>query len=264
MTEKVQKDEFTQYLSEVKSWETNKVLDLQKSKTLAWRVATAAGVIAGAAVFAVAGLTPLKTEKVTVVTVDNATGIVNVAAPLKNGKDSYEEAINKYFVQQYVRFREGYSLELVEEFYNQVGIMSSEAQQLEYHEDVNPKNQHSPSQKWGVNAKVLITVKSTSFIKPNIALVRYVREVDRPGERPTQTHWAATVAFQYSNASMAESDRARNPLGFQVVEYRRDPDSSGGERPVAQRPAAPAAAAPSATVFPGQSPVVPPLQAPTN
>lgn len=38
-------------------------------------------------------------------------------------------------------------------------------------------------------------------------------------------HWTATITFKYSDAPIKEKDRAVNPLGFQVVAYRDDPDA---------------------------------------
>lgn len=265
MSQKIEKDEFDQYLKEAKSWETDKVAALEKSKTLAWRVASAAGMIAGGAVFAVAMLTPLKTTEPYVIYGNNETGIVSVVSTLRDSKTTYNEAIDKYFTQLYVRYREGYSENLFEEYYTMVGIMSGETESQRYFDWINPKTgTTSPAKMYGVSSKVRVTIKSTSFIKPGVALVRYVREVDRSGsERPLITHWAATITFKYSGAPMAESDRAKNPLGYQVVEYRNDPDATLPDRavtPNAQATAAPA----SATVFPGQSPVAAPQAAQAN
>ena len=107
------KDEFEQYQKEVLSWETSRVLELEKSRLTAWRVASGAGLAAILAIGAVAGLTPLKTIKPFVVRVDNATGIVDVVSELGNARTNYDEAINKYFVQWYVRYRQAYSAELM-------------------------------------------------------------------------------------------------------------------------------------------------------
>ncbi len=264
MNSKIEKQEFDQYLREARSWETDKVIALEKSKQLAWRVASAAGMIAGGAVFAVAMLTPLKTTEPYVIRADNVTGIVDVVSPLKDGKNTYNEAIDKYFTQLYVRYREGYSENLAEEYYSMVGIMSGETEQTRYYDWFNPKTSNfSPLKVYGSTGKVRVTIKSTSFIKPNVALVRYLREIERTGsDRTLTSHWAATITFKYSGAPMSESDRSKNPLGFQVVEYRTDPDAILPERPLTPRtqPAGPN----GATVFPGQSSVAVPQVSPAN
>lgn len=230
MNKKVEKKDFDNYLAEARTWETDKVQELTKSKTIAWRVASASGVVAFVSVLSVAMLTPLKSVEPYVIRVDNSTGIVDVVKAMDGSKTNYDEAVNKYFTQWYVRYREGYSKDLAEVYYSNVGIMSVGHEQQKYFAYFNPKNPLSPINLYGPYAKVKIRVKSTSFIKPDVALVRYTREVERGSDQPQITHWAATITFKYSGAPMLESDRGVNPLGFQVVEYRNDPDQQAPER----------------------------------
>ncbi|WP_010103742.1 virB8 family protein [Verminephrobacter aporrectodeae] len=258
MNKKVEKEDFDNYLKEARTWETDKVREIEKSKKLAWRVATAASVTAFVAVLAVAGLTPLKMVAPYVIRVDNSTGIVDVVEALTDGKTNYDEAINKYFTQWYVRYREGYSKDLAEDYYYNVGIMSSSLEQQKYYQVFNPKNPMSPLNVYGHYAKVKTRIKSTSFINPNVALVRYTKEIERGLDNPQVTHWAATITFKYTKAPMAEKDRAINPLGFQVTEYRNDPDAlTPDATPQTAAPTdVPATSAPGVTV----SPAVPALK----
>lgn len=213
------------YLKEARTWETDKVIESEKSKRLAWRVATLCLGVAIAAVAAVVLLTPLKTVEPFVVRVDNSTGIVDVVKTLKGGSTTYDEAVNKYFVQRYVRAREGYNRELADSTYVEVGLMSSPNEAQRYYDFFNPTNPQSPLNVYRDYAKVRITIKSVSFINNKVALVRYVRAVDRPPDKPQLSHWAATVSFQFVGAPMSETDRGVNPLGFQVTDYRSDPES---------------------------------------
>lgn len=218
--------DLNKYLAEARTWETDKTHELMRSRTVAWRVASCASFVAVMAVFAVLGLTPLKTVEPYVIRVDNTTGIVDVVQPMRDGKTNYEESINKSYVRQYVRFREGYSRQLAEEYYNNVGLMSSPQEQARYGEFFRPTNPLSPLTVYGDNARVRIRVKSVSFISPTVALVRYLKEVERGREKPLVSHWAATISFRYTRAPMSEEDREVNPLGFQVMEYRNDPDGT--------------------------------------
>ena len=249
----VSKHEFAAYLREARTWETDKVQELSNSKKLAWWIALGSAGVTFCAVFAVAVLAPLKTVEPYVIRVDNSTGIVDVAQAMKDGKTNYDEAMNKYFTQWYVRYREGYSKELAPDYYSNVGIMSVGLEQQKYFEFFNPKNPLSPLNVFGPFAKVKVRIKSTSFIKSNVALVRYTKEIERGLDKPQVTHWAATLTFKYSGAPMAEKDRAVNPLGFQVVEYRNDPDALTPEASPVPRPEdTPTAPGPTVTVFPGQ------------
>ena len=40
--------------------------------------------------------------------------------------------------------------------------------------------------------------------------------------------WAAQIRYRYSGEPMSLEDRLANPLGFQVIEYRRDQEAGRG------------------------------------
>jgi hypothetical protein len=64
---------------------------------------------------------------------------------------------------------------------------------------------------------------SLSFINDRVANVRFTRTV-QTDTNIQNSDWIATITFRYTNAPMAEGDRYRNPLGFQVENYRADPE----------------------------------------
>jgi type IV secretion system protein VirB8 len=216
-------------------------------------------------VIAIVGLTPLKRTELRIVRVNDTTGTVDVLNEIPNARTTYDEVVNRYFAGQYIRFREGYSRKLADEYYTSVGIMSAAAEQRRYGEWFSPKNPQSPLNVYGDNARVKVHIKGYSFLKKDVVLVRYWKEVERgASEKPVITHWAATVVFKYSGAPMAEKDREINPLGFQVTEYRNDPDTVttaeaastvGGGQPVQ-----PATNVP--TILPGVPPAGPQGQVP--
>jgi type IV secretion system protein VirB8 len=250
------------YFSEAKSWESNRAQQLQRSARTAWMVAIAGGVIGLASVIAVAGLTPLKQTELRVIRVDNATGIVDVVNSLKDGKENYEEAVNKYFIQWYVRYREGYAKDLAEEYYYSTGLMSGSIEQQRYFDSFNPKNPRSPINVYGQYAKVKIAIKSTSFISPTVALVRYTKMIERGTDKPELSHWAATVTFKYTKAPMKERDREINPLGFQVMDYRNDPDSGADATSLPSLAQEQQPTGTEITMAPGERVVVPALTVP--
>lgn len=246
---KVAKTELDAYLAEARSWETHRVLENERSKRTAWRVAGAACVVAAISVLGISVMGPLKKVEPYVIRVDNTTGIVDVVTALKDQKTNYDEAMNKFFVQRYVRFRESYSHHLASEVYSSVGLMSGSAEQQRYYAYFNPKNPDSPLNVYQNYATVKVTIKSTSFIKPDVALVRYIKEIERGGDKSI-SHWAATVTFVYTKASSKEKDREINPLGFRVEEYRNDPEGESYEVPAPA--AAPAVERPAVSIFPQQ------------
>ena len=241
MKTRVEQKDFEAYLQEARSWETDKVRELTQSRRTAWRVASAASLLAGLLGVAVVAMLPLKTVEPYVIKEDRSTGTVEVIKAMKEGTVTYDEAMNKFFTQWYVRYREGYSKELSEDYYNSVGLMSETSEQQRYYRWFQPQNPASPLNVYGNRARVRISIKGTSFISPTVALVRYTKSVEQGADTTQVSHWAATITFRYTGAPMKEGDRGINPLGFQVIEYRNDPEASPTD--AAMAPALPAVSA---------------------
>jgi len=212
------------YFAEAKRWDQDRLASAIRSRRLAWTVAGFAGVLALAGVGAVATLAPLKSVEPFVVRVDQTTGAVDVMTGLK-GEDhlTYAEAVSKYFLGLYVRSREGWLPQAAEQNFRQVSILSTPAEQQRWADAFRPANPQSPQILWGDNAQSLIDVRAISFVSPKVANVRFHRVV-RQAQQTTESDWIATVAFAYTRAPMNEADRLRNPLGFQVISYRSDPE----------------------------------------
>lgn len=212
------------YLAEAHSWDRDRLAAAYRSRRLAWSLAAVSAALAGVAVAGVAALTPLKTVEPYVVRVDRTTGAVEVlrglsaAAPL-----SYDEAVTKSFLATYVRAREGWLPQAAEANFRQVSIMSTPEEQQRWALAYRPTNAASPQVVYGPAADVQVSVRAISFVAPGVANVRFHRTIRRGGQSE-DSDWIATAAFAYTKAPMGESDRLRNPLGFQVSSYRADPE----------------------------------------
>lgn len=214
------------YFEEAKSWDADRLASAERSKRLAWMVAAGACVLACAAVSAVVALAPLKSVEPFVVRVDQTTGAVDVMTALKGQSElTYDEAVSKYFLSQYVRAREGYLPPAAKGYFQQVSIMSTPDEQQRWAEVFRPSNPQSPPALYGQQAVADVEIRAISFLSPNVASVRFRRTVRR-ADQVAGSDWVATVSFSYSKAPMLESDRLKNPLGFQVATYRADPEVS--------------------------------------
>ena len=212
------------YFDEAKSWDADRLRSAERSKRFAWGVAAFAGLLATAAVGAVAALAPLKTTVPFVIRVDRTTGAVDVVSALKRGQPvTYEEAVTKHFLAQYVRAREGWLAPAAEANFRQVSIMSTPAEQERWADAFRPANPTSPQVVYGPAGEAQVEIRAISFVSPGVANLRFHRTV-RLASQVTESDWIATAAFAYTKAPMAEGDRLRNPLGFQVTSYRADPE----------------------------------------
>ena len=216
------------YFRAASAWETNEVVRARQSERRAWGIAFVAGGLAALAIGAVVLLTPLKTVEPYVIRVDNSTGVVDVVRSMRDAPTTQQEETNKFFLIRYVRARESYARPLAEANYTTVGLMSSPAVAERFQQFFHPNNRNSPLNVFGDAGAVEIKVKSVSFLADKVAAVRYTRieREDALAVSPARTsHWVATVTFHYARSPMSETDREINPLGFQVVEYRNDPES---------------------------------------
>jgi type IV secretion system protein VirB8 len=212
------------YFDEGKSWGADVVREAKRSERRAWCVAAGFGFLALLGVGAVYALTPFKTVEPFVVRVDRATGAVDVMTALKSEKPlSYDEAVTKHFVAQYVRAREGWLAPAAEANFRQVSIMSTPAEQQRWGDAFRPTNPQSPQVVYGPAGEAQVDIRAISFVSDGVASVRFHRTVRR-AQQVDESDWIATVAYAYTKAPMAEADRLRNPLGFQVTSYRADPE----------------------------------------
>ena len=230
MSKSVEQKEMDAYLKEAQSWESDRISNSERAKVTAWILAGVASSVAVAASVAVALLATRQPDAPVVLKVNQSTGSVEVVNRLAGGDTTYDEVVRKYWTEQYVMSREGFMRQIADDQYNKIGLMSGGVERKRFGDWFNPKNPTSPLNQYTDGTRVRIYVKGSTFLKPNVALVRYTKQIERPGqERPEVTFWAATVNFKFSGAPMKEADRRVNPLGFQTIEYRVDPDSASGE-----------------------------------
>ena len=219
----VRPDDLKAYFDNARRWEQDLLLTAQRSKRLAWFVATGACVLATAAVGAVVALAPLKTVEPFVIRVDNTTGIVETVSALGTSPRTYDEAVTKYFLGRYVRSREGFSQAEAASNFQTVALLSSQAEQARFAAIYRGSNPESPQVLHGRFGVAEVRIKAISLLADNLASVRFLKE-SRKGEEIKITHWIATLTFAYVNAPVSSTDRLINPLGFLVAEYRADPE----------------------------------------
>ena len=64
-----------------------------------------------------------------------------------------------------------------------------------------------------------------TFINNRVAQLYFTKIVQQPGGiNDARSNWVATINFKYVEKPETEADRLYNPLGFQVISYRADPE----------------------------------------
>ena len=193
-----------------------------------WFVATlVAGLLATAAVVALAMLLPLEKLVPLAVTVDSRTGLVTSVEYGRTAKElTQKEAIQRSDVAKYVVARETYDpLDLATNA-KLVRVMSDGAVLRQFEEGGSQYNEASPMKRYGGRTRRRIEV-STVLPLPNAEntyQVRYsaIEEVIGAQAAPVERAYVATVRFRYSDRPLGNEDRILNPLNFRAVGYRTD------------------------------------------
>lgn len=216
------KNDLKAYFAEAASWDLERLQAANRSKRLAWAIAATASALAITSVAAVAMLAPLKTVAPYVITVDRATGASEITSQLSGNRDaSYEEAVSKYFLADYVRNREGWIPQARKEFFEGVLAMSSRDEQARWIAFYGKDNPKSPQSVFTDLDTVSVAVKSVTFVSKQVAQVRFTKSLQR-GSISTDSPAIATIAFDTTDTPTSEKQRFKNPLGLEVQTYRAD------------------------------------------
>lgn len=217
------------YLLEARNWELDRARRTERSTRIAWTVAAAATLIAMLAVAAVSGLTPLKQPVPVLIRVDSSSGIVDIV-PTYEGTTDIEQVVTRNLLQNYVIARERYFYGTAEADYELVAAQNSPRLNQEWAALWAANNPASPLNVHKDGTSIRAQVRSVTFLKlgsgqDKLAQVRFTRSTRAGGTGEEQTsHWVSTIEFAYVPPSADNKTRSLNPLGFRVVEYRREPE----------------------------------------
>ena len=162
---------------------------------------------------------------------DNGTGIPDVITRLDVETLTTDDAMDKHFISQYIKTREGYYFNTLQQEYELTQMMSSDEVAKDYRSIYEGKN--ARDQKLGssntVKPEIISIVLSKKEVgadgqASNIATAR-VRLIQRnlsTGEE-TAKNIVVSLTYEYLPVkNMVEGFRMDNPLGFIVTHYRVD------------------------------------------
>jgi type IV secretion system protein VirB8 len=126
--------------------------------------------------------------------------------------------------------RERYYYAMAEQDYNLVGAYNSPVLNTAWMQGWDRANPESPLVKYRDGSTLRSQVQAISFIKradgtQDLAQVRFLTALKQGGSGAEAVqHWIATVQYGYVAPSKDEQLRSLNPLGFRILEYRREPE----------------------------------------
>lgn len=216
------------FVDAAKAFEKSEIEMVQRNSKIAWRISGTCLLLVGLLSGAIAGLTPLKEVKPFVIRVDNNTGVTDIVTSIKKKEASYGEVVDKFFLSQYIRSREGYDWQTIQDSYDATMLMSAPAVQAEFSR-IYHNNPDAPHLKLRGDYKVVAKITAITFIGKT-AQIRFEKQRipvtgDLDKAFPAQK-MIATIGFDYTDKPFSEKDRLVNPLGFQVNSYRVDPENT--------------------------------------
>lgn len=220
------REELDEYYAAAGSWSDERVDAEKRSRKVAWTVAGVAALIALVEAFALVALIPLKREVPYTLMVDRQTGFVQALQPLEAGRIAGDAALTRSFLVQYLIARESFDASTLQANYRKVGLMSAGEARERYLAAMRAGNPANPLHGLPPGATIDVAIRSVSSMAADTAMVRFTTIRTDPGGRlrEAQNH-VATIRYRYTDAEMSEADRLINPLGFQVVRYRRDAET---------------------------------------
>jgi type IV secretion system protein VirB8 len=185
-----------------------------------------AGLMATALVVAL----PLKRTEPYVVRVDDGSGIVDVV-PRYVGDADLPETVLRHLLSEYVTHRERYVAALAETDYEETGAFHTAAMNEAWAHLWAKSNPDSPLNRYADGSRVTVQIRSIAFLKRDdsgdIAQVRFRRSIlPTAGAQERVDDWVATIGSTFAPPSEDLKTRTTNPLGFKVLEYRREPEVS--------------------------------------
>lgn len=150
--------------------------------------------------------------------------MVDILTMLDEKEISSNEALDKYFISQYVKAREGYYYELLNQDYLLTQLMSSEKVANEYrawYEGENARDQILKNSN-EVNVQILsIVLGNSNGIKTSTIRAKIItKNLNTRGL--SESTKVITLSYDYILAKASEKNRILNPLGFKVTNYRID------------------------------------------
>ena len=147
--------------------------------------------------------------------VDNA-GMVDIITTVKTEDLTQNEALDKYFISQYVKAREGYYYNILNQDYLLVQMLSTPEIAELYRKIYEGKSARQEA----------LSVVLGESAGAKTATIRFDATTRKTGAQPQILGAAAkivTLSYDYyPDNPQSEEERLKNPLGFKVTAYRID------------------------------------------
>lgn len=217
------------YLKEASTWEADKLRDAIKTGDRWFKAFWAVTFLLGCALWAIKGLTPLKTTEPYVIRIDSSTGIVDVV-PVYKGEAEASEIATRFLLTHYLTARERFYYATAETDYETVGAFNNAKLNGDWAQYWQESNPESPLVLYKDGTTITVHIKSITFLEPDsgakdTAQIRFTTEKRQGGNAAPQViHWLSTIKYGYGEPSKDDKTRSLNPMGLRIISYHKEPE----------------------------------------
>ena len=218
----------SELIRESQTFEQDIITNLKKSKKIAWLVTGIFVIYSLSLTITFAFLLPLKEVQPYVIRVDNNTGYTDIIPSLTDDTFTPDEALDRFWVANYVEAREKYVYETLQQDYERVQLYGTTAVNRQYIDYF--KSDSAPHKLYASNNVIEVKILSINLgasagdtITKTAVVRAELTKIDLSTSDKSTNRIFATIAYDYNpNISLPLKHRTSNPLGFQILSYTVD------------------------------------------
>ena len=205
-------------------FETSRNYLISKSNQRAWLVAIISLFVTVLLVIAIVVMLPLKRVDVVAVKVDK-NGFVEIVTNLQEEVMKTDEAIDKHFIARYVKTREQYYYNTLNQDYERTQMLSSKLVSDNYIKFMTADKTgryETLKNKFEIEAEILSIVLNDSNGTKTSTIRVQTKEKDLTTSNAKENIKVITLTYDYLPMKQNSKSRLENPLGFVINSYRID------------------------------------------
>jgi len=212
----------TDYYMEAKNWYSEVYESMICSRDRYRLLAILLGFLLAMSVTAMVMMMPLKSYFYRILAVNQQTGEITQLKELEQREFTATWAVTRYFINQYIQYRNSYSYEDIQRTFNMSLAMSDKIIADEYSASIVDSNPKSPIKVLGKDSFREVTVFSINQLNSNTALVRFkiLTHNKSNSNEVKQEDYQTVIKWDYRDSAGSLKDRDKNPLGFTVTYYQ--------------------------------------------
>ena len=205
-------------------FETSRNYLINKSNQRAWLVAIISLFVTVLLVISIVVMLPLKRVDVVAVKVDK-NGFVEIVTNLQEEVMKTDEAIDKHFIARYVKTREQYYYNTLNQDYERTQMLSSKLVSDNYIKFMTADKTgryETLKNKFEIEAEILSIVLNDSNGTKTSTIRVQTKEKDLTTSNVKENIKVITLTYDYLPMKQNSKSRLENPLGFVINSYRID------------------------------------------